>query len=111
MMDYQKYQFIAIISGFLTILGFSHLVFRVYSTKETTHLTFTWLFLILSAQTLLMIYGILNNSYGIYLPSIILITGLLYILYVKLTYYKDIENNTNIENILKLKNIINIKLI
>lgn len=102
MVEHPKYQFIAIISGILTILGFSHLVFRVYSTKETTHLTFTWLFLILSAQTLLMIYGILNNSYGIYLPPIILISGLLYILYVKLSY----ENTANIEDKLKLKNII-----
>lgn len=41
-----------------------------------------------------MIYGILNNSYGIYLPPIILISGLLYILYVKLSY----ENTENIED-------------
>jgi uncharacterized protein with PQ loop repeat len=97
MVEHPKYQFIAIISGILTILGFSHLVFRIYSTKETTHLTFTWLFVILSAQILLMIYGILNNSYGIYLPPIILISGLLYILYVKLSY----ENTENIEDKLK----------
>jgi len=102
MIDHPKYQFIAVISGILTILGFSHLVFRVYDTKETHHLTFTWLFLILSAQTLLMIYGILNNAYGIYLPPIIIISGLLYILYVKLNY----EKNSYIENELKLKNII-----
>jgi len=99
MVEHPKYQFIAIISGILTILGFSHLVFRVYSTKETTHLTFIWLFLVLSAQILLMIYGILNNSYGIYLAPIILISGLLYILYVKLTY----ETSNNIENNLKEK--------
>lgn len=102
MIEHPKYQFIAIISGILTILGFSHLVFRVYSTKETNHLTFTWLFLILSAQTLLMIYGILNNAYGIYLPPIILISGLLYILYVKLSY----ETNSDVETKLKSKNII-----
>lgn len=102
MVEHPKYQFIAIISGILTILGFSHLVFRVYNTKETTHLTFTWIFLILSSQILLMIYGILNNSYGIYLPPVILISGLLYILYVKLTY----ETTANIEDKLKSKNII-----
>lgn len=102
MVEHPKYQFIAIISGILTILGFSHLVFRVHNTKDTNHLTFTWLFLILSAQTLLMIYGILNNSFGIYLPPIIVISGLLYILYVKLSY----EKTVNIENNLKSKNII-----
>jgi len=86
-MEYKKYQWIAIISGVFAILGFSHLVFNVYYTKKTDHLTFIWLFLVISAQTLLIIYGLLNKSYGIYLPPILLISGLLYILYVKLTYY------------------------
>jgi uncharacterized protein with PQ loop repeat len=85
-MEYKKYQWIAIISGVFAILGFSHLVFNVYYTKKTDHLTFIWLFLVISAQTLLIIYGLLNKSYGIYLPPILLISGLLYILYVKLTY-------------------------
>ena len=101
-MDHPKYQWIAILSGFLTILGFSHLVFNVHMKKETNHLTFIWIFLVLTAQILLMIYGLLNNSYGIYLPPILLISGLLYILYVKLTY----ENNTKIENELKSKDIL-----
>ena len=101
-MEYTKYQWIAIISGFLTIVGFSHLVLNVYNTNETHHLTFIWIFLGLSAQSLLVIYGLINNSYGIYLPPIILISGLFYILYIKLTY----ENNTKIENELKSKDIL-----
>lgn len=101
-MDNSKYQFIIIISGILTILGFSNLVFKVHSTKETEHLTFTWIFLILSAQVLLILYGILNNSYGMYFPSVILIFGLVYILYIKLNY----EVNMSVENDLKNKNII-----
>lgn len=101
-MEQPKYQFIAGLAGILTILGFSHLVYRVYKTKETDHLTFVWLFLVLSAQSLLFLYGILNNVYGIYLPSTILLMGLLYILYVKLNYYLD----DSVENQLKLKNII-----
>ena len=32
-----------------------------------------------------MIYGLLNKAYGIYLPALIVITGISYILYVKLT--------------------------
>jgi uncharacterized protein with PQ loop repeat len=94
-MEYKKYQWIAIISGVFAILGFSHLVFNVYYTKKTDHLTFIWLFLVISAQTLLIIYGLLNKSYGIYLPPILLISGLLYILYVKLTY-----NNLTYENLM-----------
>ena len=102
MVEHPKYQFIAIISGIFTILGFSHLVFKVYSTKNTSQLTFTWIFLVLLGNTLLIIYGILNNTYGIYLPQIIIVFGLLYILYIKLTY----ETSDNIENNLKSKNII-----
>ena len=98
-MEYKKYQWIAIISGEFTILGFSHLVFNVYYTKKTDHLTFIWLFLVITAQTLLIIYGLLNKLYGIYLPAILLICGLLYILYVKLTYENLIYENLTYENL------------
>ena len=91
-MEYKKYQWIAIISGVFTILGFSHLVFNVYYTKKTDHLTFIWLFLVI-------IYGLLNKLYGIYLPAILLICGLLYILYVKLTYENLIYENLTYENL------------
>lgn len=101
-MEHPKYQFIAVLSGILTILAFSHLVYRVHTTNQTEYLTYIWLFLGLSAQSLLAIYGLLNNAYGIYLPASILISGLLYILYIKLNY----ENIANIEDKLKLKNII-----
>ena len=97
-----KYQFIAVISGILTILAFSHLVHRVYTTKQTEHLTYVWALLILTAQSLLVLYGILNNSYGIYLPAIIVVTGISYILYVKINYSVD----NNVESQLKMKNII-----
>ena len=84
-----KYQFIAIISGFLTIFAFSHLFYNVYKTKNTVHLSYTWILLVLSAQSLLMIYGIINNAYGIYLPASIIILGLVYIVYVKINYNKN----------------------
>ena len=103
-MEHPKYQLIAIIAGLLTIVAFSHLVYKVYLTKHTEHITFVWISLVLTAQTLLIIYGKLNNSYGIYLPAILIVVGLSYILYIKLTY-----NNTTqirIENELKHKNII-----
>jgi uncharacterized protein with PQ loop repeat len=98
-MEYKKYQWIAIISGVFAILGFSHLVFNVYYTKKTDNLTFIWLFLVISAQTLLIIYGLLNKSYGIYLPPILLISGLLYILYVKLTYENLTYENLTYETL------------
>jgi len=101
-MEHPKYQTLAVISGILLILGFSNLVLRVHTTRYTEHLTFIWFFLLLSGQALLMIYGILNNSYGIFIPPILMITGLLYILYIKLTY----ETNNKVESELRQKNII-----
>lgn len=97
-MEHPKYQIIAIIAGIFTILGFSHLVLRVYNTKETEHLPFTWIFLILSAQSLLVIYGILNNAYGIYLPALTVVLAILYILYIKLTYETSKKIEIELEN-------------
>ena len=85
MKDYPKYQSIAFIAGIFTLMALSHLIYRVYITRHTEHLTFTWIFLILTAQTLLMTYGLLNKSYGVYIPSFIVVMGVSYILYVKLT--------------------------
>ena len=100
-MEHPKYQLLAIVSGILTILAFSHIVYKVYITQQTEHLTYTWAILILIAQSLLIIYGIINNSYGIYLPASIIIFGMLYILHIKIKY-----SINNIETQLKYKNII-----
>lgn len=82
-MSTPKYQIIAGIAGTFTLLALSNLFYRVYETQNTEHLTYTWIFLILSAQSLLVLYGILNNAYGIYLPALVGIMGILYILFVK----------------------------
>ena len=98
-----EYKFITIISGILIILAFSELVYGVHITKNTEHLTFKWIFLTMLAQTLLVFYGIMNKIYGIYLPAIIVIMGLIYILYIKLifTYNSGIEKELKDKNILK----------
>ena len=98
----QKYKIIAVISVILTIIAFSSLVLRVHMTKETECLTFTWIFSVLTAQSLLVVYGVINNSYGIYVPASILLIGILYILYIKLNY----DNVKRIEDELKSKNIL-----
>ena len=90
-----KYQIIAVISGIFSITAFSSLVLQVHMTKETDHLTFTWIFLALTAQILLCTYGLINNVYGIYVPAASLSLGVLYILYIKLTY----DNGKKIENV------------
>jgi uncharacterized protein with PQ loop repeat len=101
-MENPKYQLIAVIACILTIISFSSLVLRVHMTKETEHLTYTWIALVLTAQSLLVVYGVINNSYGIYVPASILIVGVFYILYVKL-HFSDVKQ---VEDDLRLKNIL-----
>ena len=95
--SHTKYQIIAVISGMFSILAFSSLVLHVHMTKKTDHLTFTWIFLALTAQILLCTYGLINNVYGIYVPAATLSIGILYILYIKLNY--DNSNGTKIEKV------------
>ena len=102
MIEHPKYQLLAAIAGTLTIMAFSNLVFKVHMTKETTHLTFIWIFLGLTAQVLFITYGLLNGIYGIYIPSTVLLLGLSYILYTKLYY----EMSNEIEKELKNKKIL-----
>ena len=102
MSDGPKYQIIAVISSILTILAFSNLIFNVHMTKETEHLSLIWIFLVLTAQSLLVVYGLINNSFGIYVPASILILGVLYVLYIKVNY----SNTKLIEDELRSKNIL-----
>jgi uncharacterized protein with PQ loop repeat len=105
-MERPKYQIIAFISGIFTLIAFTNLVSRVHFTKYTEHLSYIWIASILTAQSLLFIYGIINNSYGIYIPASILVVGILYILYIKLNY----EMNNKIEDDLIKKDILTNKI-
>jgi ACR3 family arsenite efflux pump ArsB len=71
-------------------------------SKNTTHLTFIWIFLLMTAQALMFTYGKLNHIQGLHIPSTIYIIGLLYILYIKVIY----KETNKIEAELKNKNII-----
>jgi hypothetical protein len=83
-----KYNELTLISGILTIIAFSFLIEHVYVTKITDNLTYFWIFLNLTGQLLLFIYGKVNNVFGIYFTSFIIIVGISYVLYVKVTYSK-----------------------
>ncbi len=83
-----KYEELALISGIATITAFSLLIQHVYVTKITENLTYFWIFLNLTGQSLLFAYGKINNVFGIYFPSLILIIGISYVLYIKITYNK-----------------------
>jgi len=74
------------VAGILGLVSFSSLIQQIYKTHNTTSLPWTWILMNLAAQTLSMIYGIGNLSYGIVLPGILFMTGLFYILYVKFNH-------------------------
>jgi hypothetical protein len=97
-----KYKIIALLSGIFIVAGFSHLVIHVHFTKETEHLTYQWIALILCGQLLLALYSYLNNLYISCITSAFIIIGVLYISYVKFIY----EKNNNISDDLKTKNIL-----
>jgi hypothetical protein len=81
-----KYEELALISGIATITAFSLLIQHVYVTKITENLTYFWIFLNLTGQSLLFAYGKINNIFGIYFPALVLVIGISYLLYIKITY-------------------------
>lgn len=97
-----KHNELTTIAGILTITASSLLVYRIHITKITNHLTYLWIFLILTAQLLLFIYGRINHIFGIYIPAFIMFSGILYIFYVKTVY----NENYFIEKKLKEKDIL-----
>jgi hypothetical protein len=87
-----KYALLATISLMFNVFSFGSLILHIHKTKETQ--SFNWLYLMgnVMAQILLIIYGIANKAPEIYGPTILLICGLLYIIFIKINYTK-IEND------------------
>ena len=88
-----KYSILATISLMFNVISFTSLLRTIHITKDTS--SFNWLYLLgnVVAQILLIIYGVLNNAPEIYGPTVLLLFGLLYIVYIKTTYHYDDENN------------------
>jgi hypothetical protein len=78
-------------AGILGLISFSTLIKEIYNTHNTSSLPWPWIFMNLGAQLLSLIYGIANLSYGIVLPGLLFLIGLIYILYVKIT----VKSNPN----------------
>ena len=73
-------------AGILGLVSFSTLLQKIYETHNTSSLPWTWVGLNITAQILSFIYGTTNGAYGIFIPNIFFLSGLLYIFYVKLRY-------------------------
>ena len=81
-----KYALLATSSLMFNVFSFGSLVLHIHKTKDTNN--FNWYYLIgnLIAQILLIIYGVANKAPEIYGPTLILICGLLYIIFIKFNY-------------------------
>ena len=81
-----KYALLATISLMFNVFSFGSLVLHIHATKDTS--SFNWYYLMgnFIAQILLIIYGITNKAPEIYGPTLLLICGLLYIIFIKYNY-------------------------
>ena len=88
-----KYGFLATTSLMFNVISFLTLIIKINKTKITA--SFNWLYLLgnVIAQILLIIYGFVNNAPEIYVPTILLLFGLLYIVYIKFIYHYDDETD------------------
>ena len=88
-----KYSILATASLMFNVFSFLSLLLKVHKTKVTA--SFNWLYLLgnVIAQILLIIYGLANNAPEIYGPTILLIFGLFYIIYIKFVYHYHDETD------------------
>ena len=87
-----KYELLASSALVLNMSSFFTLLYNVHVTHNTSTLPWKWFYLNIGAQILLIIYGVINGSWGIYIPTIFLLTGLIYIGYIKWLYRNDPVN-------------------
>lgn len=86
-----KYALLATISLMFNVVSFGSLVYHIHITKKTDN--FNWLYLMgnVIAQILLIIYGFANKAPEIYFPTLLLITGLIYIIFIKAFYVVELD--------------------
>ena len=93
-----KYALLATVSLMFNVFSFGSLVLHIHTTKETS--SFNWYYLMgnIIAQVLLIIYGIANKAPEIYGPTLLLIGGLIYIIFIKFNYEKSKEQSKEQNN-------------
>lgn len=84
-----KYSGLATTSLMFNVIAFFSLVYTIHQTKNTTSFNWMYLFGNITAQLLLIIYGLANKAPEIYGPTILLCVGLAYILYIKIVYKEE----------------------
>jgi uncharacterized protein with PQ loop repeat len=97
-----KYHYILSFGLFSLLIAFSVSFYRVHTTKDTKHLSYTYFFMAILGQFSLLVYGILNDVKPMYISSTIILLGIIYMLNIKLLY----EVEDAIEKELKEKDIL-----
>jgi hypothetical protein len=81
-----QYEGLVGIAGMLGLVSFSSLIQKIYQTHDTGSLPWTWVIINIVAQIFSCTYGLINGAYGIYIPNLLFISGLIYIFYIKINY-------------------------
>ena len=93
-----KYELIATTALLLNFSSFSSLLYNVMETHNTSTLPYVWFYTNIGAQVLMIIYALINGAYGIYIPTFVLLIGLIYMLFIKMFYENDDKNKNNERN-------------
>ena len=78
-----KLEILAASAGILGIVSFSSLLHKIFLTYNTSSLPWTWVVSNMSAQLLMLAYGVVNKLPGIIWPSFVFVLGLIYIIVIK----------------------------
>lgn len=84
-----KYELLASASLLFNFSSFGTLLYNVVTTRNASTLPYMWFYTNIMAQVLMIIYALFNGAYGIYLPTFVLLLGLLYMLFIKIYYEND----------------------
>ena len=93
-----KYELMATTAVLLNFSSFSSLLYNVMTTHNTSTLPYIWFYTNIGAQVLMIIYALINGAYGIYIPTFILLIGLIYMLFIKMFYENDVKAKNNERN-------------
>jgi len=93
-----KYELMATTAVLLNFSSFSSLLYNVMTTHNTTTLPYVWFYTNIGAQVLMIVYALINGAYGIYIPTSILLIGLIYMLFIKMFYENDVKTMNNERN-------------
>ena len=85
-----RHRELAIMATILIISSFIVVVYDIHTTKNASKISYLWLFFIITAQLLSFTYSILNNIPETYIPTMLIIMGLLYVLYIKIQYAEEV---------------------